>query len=642
MITRLQGELDTANDDLGDANRLAGERETVGTAIATATTAIAALNADSTEMDVEEAKALVTAAQTALSDTMEMSAEEKAGLGQQIAGLGTQIGNVVTLQMAAENERMQTEQRNAALTALSMAQAAINGLNDDSPKEMVDAARVLVTAAQTALNAATGLSPAESNGLQMLVTAADSSVTGYETIVAARPTQEEIDAEVARVAATTDEAVTKETAIKAEADPTEEGAGLGGELDSTADVDKNYELDIKRPRSGTEIKITDAGLAGEDDPKFEEVMDLGSGRTMHLREMEADDDGNVVEEIVIVATDIDPPKAKVFTKVYDLDVTKETGSAATGNDENDSLDIPDNADPNTTELESFGRVMATPFAASTAATLRFLPVREDDDQTPANEARDAYETSGTYDGAMGRYTCTGTGNCTVVLDAEGMITGMTGGWVFTPNPRVTVDVADADYLHYGFWLKKTTDEDGVLTYNEVQTFAGSNLNPSGGVDAVTGSATYKGGATGVYVHSVAKTDGTRESATAGQFKADAELTATFGQVLADADDTESGTFAPNLLDTLSGTINNFVLEHGEEHRWSVTLEKNDIDTTDGTLDGAGVAKGGGAEGSYSATFHGPTTDAESDPIQPHSVVGEFNANFSNGSAVGAYGARKQN
>ena len=107
---------------------------------------------------------------------------------------------------------------------------------------------------------------------------------------------------------------------------------------------------------------------------------------------------------------------------------------------------------------------------------------------------------------------------------------MTGGWVFTPNPKVTVDVADADYLNYGFWLKKTTDEDGVLTYNEVQTFAGSNLDRSADLANVTGSAAYKGGATGVYVHSVLKTDGTRESATAGQFKADAELTATFGQV----------------------------------------------------------------------------------------------------------------
>ena len=39
---------------------------------------------------------------------------------------------------------------------------------------------------------------------------------------------------------------------------------------------------------------------------------------------------------------------------------------------------------------------------------------------------------------------------------------------------ITVDVADADYLNYGFWLMRTTDEDGVLTYDEVSTFAGAS------------------------------------------------------------------------------------------------------------------------------------------------------------------------
>ena len=41
-------------------------------------------------------------------------------------------------------------------------------------------------------------------------------------------------------------------------------------------------------------------------------------------------------------------------------------------------------------------------------------------------------------------------------------------------------------------------------------------------------------------------------------------------------------------------------------------------------------------GTFSATFHGPTED----DTQPTSVVGEFGANFSNGSVAGAFGARK--
>ena len=42
-----------------------------------------------------------------------------------------------------------------------------------------------------------------------------------------------------------------------------------------------------------------------------------------------------------------------------------------------------------------------------------------------------------------------------------------------PVPPLTCQ--DADYMHYGFWLKKTTDSDGVTTYDEVETFAGSSV-----------------------------------------------------------------------------------------------------------------------------------------------------------------------
>ena len=45
-------------------------------------------------------------------------------------------------------------------------------------------------------------------------------------------------------------------------------------------------------------------------------------------------------------------------------------------------------------------------------------------------------------------------------------------------------------------------------------------------------------------------------------------------------------------------------------------------------------------GSYSATFHG-VVDANDPTIQPSAVVGEFNANFSNGAVAGGFGANKQ-
>ena len=217
------------------------------------------------------------------------------------------------------------------------------------------------------------------------------------------------------------------------------------------------------------------------------------------------------------------------------------------------------------------------------------PSTEDNDESVA-----ATEIMGTYEGAMGVYKCNAAG-CSVTVDGEGTVSAVSGDndWIFIPADGVTVDVADTDYLHYGFWLKRTTDEDGVLTYNEVETFAGSSVAASGDVSSVTGTATYEGGATGVYVHTVDNPDGTRNRATSGHFTADASLTATFGQ-------TAAQDIAPNQLNTLTGTISDFELSGGEANVWEVTLNRSMIDTSAGTA--TGTTTGGG---SYDATFHGP-------------------------------------
>ena len=94
-----------------------------------------------------------------------------------------------------------------------------------------------------------------------------------------------------------------------------------------------------------------------------------------------------------------------------------------------------------------------------------------------------------------------------------------------------------------------------------------------------------------------------------------------------------------MLNTISGTIDSFVLENDEQQAWAVNLE-GEITEIAGTVTSEDGATGGGAPGGWNATFHGPNEDADNDPIQPHSVVGEFNANFSNGSVAGAFGATK--
>ena len=442
-------------------------------------------------------------------------------------------------------------------------------------------------------------------------------------IVDPAPTDDEI-------AAATKAAATKATEIAAEAAQTADSdAGLGGTGEGVAPTDEQvlgeYNLAIKHG----ETSITVEGTTPDDDVEFMQAMDFGDGRTMHTRTMDADADGNVVTEVVIVSTDIEAPKATAFAMVRNpegeltqvLDISTDDDA-----DTNEAFAIDE------TSADVRALVKSAAFTSGTGAVLTF-----DNNDGTTDDVDEAFETAGTYNGAMGTYRCNATDNdCTVTLDADGAITGMTDGWIFTPATGATSDVADADYLHYGFWLMRTTDADGATTYNEVQTFAGSSIDPSGSLTGVEGSATYEGGAVGVYVRNVFDTQGAIDTATSGHFNADASLMAYFG-----GDDVST-----NKQNTVTGTIDNFVLQHGEENGWSVSL-KGDITDTATVVNG--TANGGGAEGSFSATFHGDVTGVDHDddgqtPVivpLPSSVVGEFDANFSNGSVAGGFGARKQ-
>ncbi|MCY4429818.1 MAG: hypothetical protein OXC11_05415 [Rhodospirillales bacterium] len=437
--------------------------------------------------------------------------------------------------------------------------------------------------------------------------------------------QARIDAAVAaRVAAVTKAAMTKESAIAVEAAQTADD-GPGG-----ADATDDHVITIARDRAGTTVAIAVDGAAAND-PKFMQSTDLGGGRTMHVRTMPADSNGNVTEEVMDVSTDIEAPTATPFAMVPDQALNADAdGNQATGNDAV-AFDPGGALDSNVSdEAAVLAVIMSSAFASGTAAELTF------DGDDPADDMDAAFTAAGSYNGASGTYTCAGgAADCTVTLDATGMLTAMSDGWIFTPDTGATSDVPDADYLHYGFWLKKKTDAMDAVTYDEVETFADSSAPASGDVGSVTGSATYRGDTTGVYVMNVYNPNGTIDRATSGHFTADATLTATFGQV---NDAAGEGTIAPNLLHTLRGTIDNFMLSGGEANMWSVALH-GDITAGSGTA--SGTARGGaeGDDGSFDATFHGSVTDANSDPVPPHTVVGEFNAGFSNGSVAGAFGAR---
>ena len=312
------------------------------------------------------------------------------------------------------------------------------------------------------------------------------------------------------------------------------------------------------------------------------------------------------------------------------------------------------------ELETVRElVKSADFVPGTGTTtvLTFARAQADSDsQTDGAQAVVAFETEGTYNGAMGTYKCNaedGGSDCSVTLDAKGAITAMSDGWIFTPATGAKSYVADAEYLHYGFWLMRTT-KDGATTYNEVETFADSSLVAStvAELDDVVGAASYEGGSVGVYVKNVLDDQANIVSATSGHFSADVELTANFG----------GGNVPDNNQYTVEGTVTDFALQYGEENDWAVKLGLVDFSGraadakpgesdpgTSHTNDFSGVATGDSTAlaGSWSGTFHGPTPPTEAtdddadDRVAPAQVVGEFNANFTDGTAAGGFGANKQ-
>ena len=448
-------------------------------------------------------------------------------------------------------------------------------------------------------------------------------------------------AEAERIAAATAAAATKATAIAAEAAQTTD-AGLGGSaVTATGNADGAYNVVIEHGSTGIRVE----GATDDDDEMFMDAMaGLDRGRTMLVREMDPDADGNIVREISIVATDIEAPTAVPFAMFEGRSAdgtTVTTPQMLDARDLNETVDADGDGTPDNDftaravaqDAATYMLVSSSAFTAGTGAVLTFA-----DDDTATAGMDEAFEAEGTYNGAPGTYRCNGAADCTVTLDAMGMITAMNDGWIFTPDAGATSDQPDYEFLHYGFWLQQTEDSDGAITYNEVETFFGAStaLAASSGsdMDSLNGSASYSGGAIGVYVRDVySEGGGVHESATSGHFSADVALTANFRGGSIPADD----------HDMFTGSITNFMLSGGEANDWAVNLEAT---RTGGENTVSGTANGGGAAGTFNAAFFGAvtvddtTTDDVNESVYPSDVAGEFNANFSNGLVAGAFGANQ--
>jgi hypothetical protein len=270
--------------------------------------------------------------------------------------------------------------------------------------------------------------------------------------------------------------------------------------------------------------------------------------------------------------------------------------------------------------------------------------------------------AGTFNGIPGTFACdNGNDACTATGNAKGL-TNLSDGWTFTPdatNPIVRGALPDTDFLTFGYWVQETVKDDGTVSYGVSPFWGGSLAFLDANIDALTGSATYSGSATGMYVRktSTVGADG-RPSATpesAGQFTADANLTAYFGQ-------TTTNTIAASALFSIKGTVSDFENGDGDmiDSQWEVGLKGvgpmepgasfDGMEGTGGTthtatFSGATTTGPGSTAGEWNGGFFGPATADDADTMDvdeshPTGVAGEFNAHFDNGHVIGGFGATR--
>ena len=283
------------------------------------------------------------------------------------------------------------------------------------------------------------------------------------------------------------------------------------------------------------------------------------------------------------------------------------------------------------ELDSDGYLISSDFGLTdnrlikvstfrrTSGTQTFTKdkTRHTPDPNDADDATEKYYTAkGSYHGVDGDYECTGTAACTITVAASGLT--LAGEWKFKPgepeNP--VTDTPDGIYLSYGYWIKKdSTNNIEALDVFRIETGA---VEAASGVTALNGTATYIGGAVGMYA--IKKSPGV--DADSGSFTATATLTANF--------DTEM----------IGGTINNFSGPTSGSP-WSIELEKVDL--------GGGTITGGttvwtidGIKGDSGGKWEGVLYENDSSDGVPSRGTGTFYSEYSNyGRIIGAFGVNKQ-
>ena len=298
--------------------------------------------------------------------------------------------------------------------------------------------------------------------------------------------------------------------------------------------------------------------------------------------------------------------------------------------------------------------LAGRFSASVADLTRFPAARSpeegsftqrypNNDDTDGDTANGFEQVSipGNYNGAGGRYVCTGgtaAAPCAVTVAPNGSYT-VVGTWNFVPELNATAWRGDQEFMSFGWWLQEPTAQTGSYTF---RYYADGNAygRPAAVTNLAVGSATYNGRAAGKFVVQEIDNTGVVDGE-AGMFTAAASLTARF-----------SGTGAGG---NISGTISGFQSDNAgvDVSGWSVTLNRQALtDTADTSLtsagtqsdptaprfDGATATMGDQtAHGTWSSQFFGQPRTNDAYPL---GVGGVFQADNEAASIAGAFGARR--
>ena len=266
---------------------------------------------------------------------------------------------------------------------------------------------------------------------------------------------------------------------------------------------------------------------------------------------------------------------------------------------------------------------------------------------------------GMFHGIPGEYVCEATAatGCMAGTNNRGQIVTLVGAWTFTPSNldigvtghMVQGVVNDADYLTFGYWVQKDEDEDETTI--GVSTFAsGTPLTTTYLADwaNLEGTADYEGKAVGKFVKKTLASDGMATISDGGTFTADANLKAYFG----------GSAISFNDSFTVGGTIDDFRNDDGDmiDSNWSVKLKASfGTDSTNNgtkdtlTSDFKGTTSASGPAGDWGGSFYGTPMNSDgtedvpsatNTDAYPTSVAGEFDAHFSNGHTLGAFGATR--